>query len=289
VRLLDSTAPTSYEVSVGAQRPATHITNCRFERLNGINMTSGGSLSYPGNAKVVNCSFHRCGTGVRFAFASGAIVSNCDFEGGGIDVYSSSGTESLRALHNTHRNCNATDTAGNGAYVIRTPASGDTTTKGLWSIIGCKFVNVKRIHEWDATSGSFSTRIRMLIFRDNDVDTLSTGLPTGSGVLTLINNNQKTWQAGTGAFSTDADMVVGDTVWNSSPDDGAPVGWVNVDFGGTVTSLPIEAQTYHRTHTASPVSVLTPLWVGEEVLDTNNSHWYKSVGTSITAWKLITI
>ncbi len=52
-------------------------------------------------------------------------------------------------------------------------------------------------------------------------------------------------------------------------------------------------QTGHRRNSGTPVGVLTPLWLGEEVFDTSGQNWYKSVGASAgpwttSNWKIIT-
>lgn len=44
------------------------------------------------------------------------------------------------------------------------------------------------------------------------------------------------------------------------------------------------SQTSHRRNNGTPVGVLVPLWLGEEVFDTSGQNWYKSVGSSIGPW-----
>ena len=41
----------------------------------------------------------------------------------------------------------------------------------------------------------------------------------------------------------------------------------------------------YTTTGANPTNVLVPSYVGQEVLDTVNSIWYKSVGTLAANWK----
>jgi hypothetical protein len=43
-------------------------------------------------------------------------------------------------------------------------------------------------------------------------------------------------------------------------------------------------QVGYRSNAGTPVSVLTPKFVGERVLDTTGSAWYSAVGTGITNW-----
>lgn len=48
------------------------------------------------------------------------------------------------------------------------------------------------------------------------------------------------------------------------------------------------AQQGHRTATADPTGVVTPFFVGEELLRTDNGTWYKSTGLMSADWKPIT-
>ena len=43
----------------------------------------------------------------------------------------------------------------------------------------------------------------------------------------------------------------------------------------------------YTTTGANPTNVLVPSYVGQEVLDTVNSIWYKSVGTLAANWKAL--
>jgi len=45
---------------------------------------------------------------------------------------------------------------------------------------------------------------------------------------------------------------------------------------------------YYRSSAGSPVGVVTPTYVGEDILDTVNSDWYKSTGLTTADWKVLT-
>ena len=59
--------------------------------------------------------------------------------------------------------------------------------------------------------------------------------------------------------------------------------WMQKLIEGIRTALNF---TIYRTCIGTPS--LTPDFVGEEVLDTTNKMWYKSVGLTSADWKLIT-
>lgn len=44
----------------------------------------------------------------------------------------------------------------------------------------------------------------------------------------------------------------------------------------------------HRTATANPTGGITPRYSGEEILDTTNGVWYKSIGTNPADWRALT-
>ena len=44
----------------------------------------------------------------------------------------------------------------------------------------------------------------------------------------------------------------------------------------------------YRTTAGSPAGTIAPAYIGEEVLDSTNSNWYKSTGMTNTNWKLLT-
>ena len=46
----------------------------------------------------------------------------------------------------------------------------------------------------------------------------------------------------------------------------------------------VSYQTSHRTNNGTPIGLIAPYYVGEELLDTANKKWYKSTGTSDSDW-----
>jgi hypothetical protein len=89
----------------------------------------------------------------------------------------------------------------------------------------------------------------------------------------------KFWKAGT-------------FVRNGNSGLGQPYGWwcITTADGTNDNSAVwgIVGQQGYRSNAGSPVSVLYPLFIGEEVFDSTNKAWYKSVGTSNTDWKQTT-
>lgn len=171
VRKLNDGLPSNNEVSAGYPRLGINIANCRFERLAGITVSSGGTLDYPGYARVTNCSFKKCSIGVRFTFPVGNVVAFCNFESCNTDIRASRDANGLRCVHNLHLNTNPNNSASSGAYVL-------DAGKGYnsWEISGCTFRNVKNIQMIDG--GAINPSIHTLVFRDNDIDAVSTGLPS---------------------------------------------------------------------------------------------------------------
>ncbi|HVU36957.1 MAG TPA: glycosyl hydrolase family 28-related protein [Opitutales bacterium] len=56
---------------------------------------------------------------------------------------------------------------------------------------------------------------------------------------------------------------------------------------GNVNTLDCAQWPVYRQNAGSPSGVLTPLFVGEEVLDTTNNVWYKAFNTGNTNWQLL--
>ncbi len=73
-------------------------------------------------------------------------------------------------------------------------------------------------------------------------------------------------------------MVVNNYV-QSLPD---PSIWGLSFWDGNYTET--ASQRAHRRNNGTPVGVLTPLYLGEEVFDTSGQNWYKSVGGSLGPW-----
>jgi hypothetical protein len=77
---------------------------------------------------------------------------------------------------------------------------------------------------------------------------------------------------------------LGDCCLNSSPTVGSPKGW-SCTAGGTPGTWTPESQVGYRTNAGTPVSVLTPNFIGEWILDTTNKVIYDAVGTTSADWK----
>jgi hypothetical protein len=109
---------------------------------------------------------------------------------------------------------------------------------------------------------------------------------SGTGNTRLISMDKRL--VSRSAIPTTLAWLKGDIAFNSNPDQGSPVGWRCVASGtpGTWVSF---GQNGNRTNSGTPQSVLTPIYIGEDVLDTTNKQWYKSVGTLTTDWKQTTV
>jgi len=81
-------------------------------------------------------------------------------------------------------------------------------------------------------------------------------------------------------------VAKGDTIFNNNSQTGEPIGWRCVSGGPTGTWEPF-GQAGHRESSGDPTGSVTPNFVGEEVLDTNNDTWYKSTGTGSSDWTAI--
>ena len=92
-----------------------------------------------------------------------------------------------------------------------------------------------------------------------------------------------------GAAPTGNRAVVGE-YWEVTPKQlGSPDKWVaNAQTSSTsAAQLTALGQFGHRTNAGAPSGVVATLFVGEELLDTTNGVWYKSVNTGMTNWKAI--
>lgn len=75
----------------------------------------------------------------------------------------------------------------------------------------------------------------------------------------------------------------GDIVYNTVQSSGNPLGWVCVSAGSPGTWRPF-GQVNYRTNAGSPVGVVVPLSMYEDLLDSTNKVWYKAFGTANTDW-----
>lgn len=152
------------------------VSNCTFDNLTGIVMRSGGSAAYPGAAKVQNCNFRKCPTAISFTHPFAGNVAFCTFDQCDSDVRSRVETVALRAVYNTHTNTNPLGVASNGAYVVE-----HSNGTSLYEISSCMFRNVKGVHV--PAAGSLLPGTRQLIWNNNGVDGLSTGVPVLGGAV----------------------------------------------------------------------------------------------------------
>lgn len=152
------------------------VSNCTFEGVTGIVMRSGGSAAYPGAVKIQNCNFRKCPTAISLTHSFASNVAFCTFDQCDTDVRSRIETVALRAVYNTHTNTNPLGTLSNGAYVIE-----HSNGTSLYEISSCMFRNVKGVHV--LAVGTLLPAVRQLIWNNNGVDVLSTGVPVLGGAI----------------------------------------------------------------------------------------------------------
>lgn len=282
VRLAGSGAPGDNAVSSAYAKLGLNVAHCRFGRQGtGVNVVSGGSLSYFAHADITSCVFVGCTVGIALTYSVGCLVAYNRFNGGTIDIQTVNDVNGLRACYNLHMNTNPTNAAFCGAYVIDVASS-----ISIWEISACTFRNVLGIHIF-ASGASFSQRKRMCIFRDNDVDTLSTGLPSNLGVISMITGAQTVMIHNSAKATSNSDWVNGDTIYNIAPAAaGATLGWINVGSGNG-NSRPMQAQAHYGSGSVAPSANAT--FIGEEYLDTVALKWYKAISTGSGAsdWRAL--
>lgn len=93
----------------------------------------------------------------------------------------------------------------------------------------------------------------------------------GNAYINIVRITQSTWAFKPFKIGNNVFWIYGGMLWTKSSDpesetDGTPVG------------------REYRAYTSSPVDVLTPKFIGDEVLDTRNKIWYKAVGTEKADW-----
>lgn len=278
VRLAGSGAPGDNAVSASYPRLGLNVSHCRFGRMStGVNSASAGNITYFTHVDVTSCVFIGCGRGINLVNSVGCLVAYSRFNGCGADINASSEMQGLRACYNAHFNSNPANSATGGAYVIDVG-----TGYNIWEISSCLFRNVKGIHVF-AAGAAFSPRKRMVIFRDNDIDTASTGAPSNIAAISMITSANKILGASDTAPATGSDWVAGDIILNSDPSAGETLGWENVG-AGVANSRPIQGQTYYRLGNVAPTVSAT--FIGEEFLDNAANKWYKAkaTGTGASDW-----
>lgn len=60
------------------------------------------------------------------------------------------------------------------------------------------------------------------------------------------------------------------------------------DFARAINNLSKYTVEPPRMTDGSPVSILTPLFLREEVFDSTNKKWYKAIGTTSADWAAMT-
>jgi len=96
---------------------------------------------------------------------------------------------------------------------------------------------------------------------------------------------KKNWDRLTPATTAPASgqYMAGETQANSAFSTGGITSWMCVASGSPGTWQPTGHAGF-RSNAGTPVSVLTPTFVGEEVLDSTNSKWYKAISLVNTGW-----
>ncbi len=74
---------------------------------------------------------------------------------------------------------------------------------------------------------------------------------------------------------------------HSAPSQGGVLGWACTTEGSPGT-WEAYGQVGYRSNAGSPVGAVVPRFVGEELLDSTNKHWYKAAGTTNADWKQTT-
>lgn len=124
---------------------------------------------------------------------------------------------------------------------------------------------------------------------------LSTAIDVGIG--TIVSSIDTIYSSGSTYFFTNAQNKIyyndgvgnevgklGDIVKRTTPRIGDCIGWVYTDTG----SWEKYGQVSNRTCSGNPNNVIVPYFTGEEILDTTNSKWYKSISTAIGGWRELT-
>lgn len=76
---------------------------------------------------------------------------------------------------------------------------------------------------------------------------------------------------------------VSDVVYKSNVAAGDPIGWICVGPGAPGNWVAL-GQAGFRSQAGTPLNTVTPLFVGEEFLDTANNRWFKSYGMAGNLW-----
>lgn len=199
------------------------------------------------------------------------MVFGCAFQGCGTDVRASSAVRNMRCSYNVHFNTNPTNSAAKAAYYISLDSN-----FAIYEITACSFRNVKNLHVFE--TGSFYQRKRVLIFRDNDIDNVTTGVPTSNSLITMITNANRYMIHQNEAPTGGSDWKNGDLILNSDPVHGEPLGWVQIGTG-VLSAERIQAQMHYRSSTVPPS--MNAAYIGEEYFDSAAAKWYKAISVGL--------
>lgn len=121
-----------------------------------------------------------------------------------------------------------------------------------------------------------------IIHKDNTIELMG-DIKTTNMKLTLLN---KTIDFGTTAPTTGT-YNTGSVRFNSTCNIGTNSGWQCIS-GGTPGTWREFGQVGYQQNSGSPIGVITPKFIGEDMFDILNKHWYKSIGVTNNDWKQIT-
>jgi hypothetical protein len=221
------------------------ITN--YENLGvTFNVCDFSSNGYPGS---VTTAF-----GLSIAYSYGISLIGCYFESNKLrNLYADSTCHGLSVF---------------GAYFQ------DSTTE-LVSVDGLTYQNNQHQYQYKATSLSITNTTRGN-YR------ISGNAFYNGATSTFVGCKQRAEMflevtPSTGAWS------VGDIVWRNTVDNGYPIGYTCI-LAGTPGTWAAFGQVGNRVTSVTPVGAVTPIFVGEEILDTVAVKWYKSTGLTTASW-----
>lgn len=291
VQTSDGAAPTNLEITAGLPRWGINIVNCQFEKLNtGVATTSGGSVDYPGFANVINCYFRKVINAIDFRSAVGNAVAFCRFDTCTLDVKSRTDTQGLRARNNIHINTNMgnstnpTGAAEAGAYCIDVPTG--ASDQRIFSITECTFRGVNNMLAM-IDSGALAARLRSVIWRDNDIDALSTNAPSGLSAIFGITPAGNYIMQHTATPGSGNDYVQGDILLHKDPAVNEPSMYM---FTGTTFAhgVATAGRPSYLIASGSPLNVVVPAYVGQWYQDSSSLHFWIATTTANTGWKQLT-
>jgi hypothetical protein len=153
---------------------------------------------------------------------------------------------------------------------------------------GCRYVNNIEVTVAgvviDSFGDSFLASTAINLVAGSSVKNFTThGADTPIGVRGPIVDGKCIKTASAAPTGGAVSYYIGDIVYNSAPAAGQPVGWLCTANGAPGTWLPF-GQVGYRSQAGTPVNTVTPLFIGEEFLDTSTNKWYKSYGMAGNLW-----